>query len=94
MKSSHVPLHYHPENLKRELKPFYIGADDKEIKEMLHDLGLSSLDELYSHIDSSVKLNELPMPKHLSYEELIVLVNEVAAKNHPKISFFLQDFYI
>lgn len=87
MKSSHVPLNYHPETLKRELKPFYIGADEKDIQEMLKTLGLSNLEELYSHIDDSVKMTSVPMPKHMSYEELIAHVNDVANKNNQKISF-------
>lgn len=87
MKSSHVPLNYHPEQLPRELKPFYIGADDKDIQAMLKTLGLSSLEDLYAHIDDSVKMTTVPMAKHLSYEELIALVNEVANKNKQKISF-------
>jgi glycine dehydrogenase len=87
MKSSHVPLNYHPEKLKRELKPFYIGADDKDISEMLKTLGLSSLEDLYSHISDDVKMTTVPMAKHLAYEELITHVNDVARKNKIKISF-------
>lgn len=87
MKSSHVPLNYHPEKLKRELKPFYIGADDKDIAEMLKTLGLTNLEDLYSHIDDSVKMTTVPMDKHMSYEELIAHVNDVARKNKEKISF-------
>lgn len=87
MKSSHVPLNYHPEKLKRELKPFYIGADDKDIEEMLRALNLTHLDELYAHIDDSVKMTSIPMNKHISYEELITHVNDVSRKNHLKISF-------
>jgi glycine dehydrogenase len=87
MKSSHVPLNYHPEKLKRELKPFYIGADDKDIAEMLKTLGLSDLEDLYSHIDDSVKMTSVPMSKHLAYEELIAHVNDLSRKNKEKISF-------
>jgi glycine dehydrogenase len=87
MKTTHVPLNYHPENLKRELKPFYIGSDDKEIQEMLHFLNLSSLEDLYAHIDDPLKMTKVPMDPHLSYEELISHVNEIAAKNNQKISF-------
>src|SRR5688572_22911261 len=87
MKSSHVPLNYHPENLKRELKPFYIGADEKDINEMLKTVGLTNLEDLYSHIDDSVKMTTVPMAKHMSYEELITHVNEIANKNKQKISF-------
>lgn len=87
MKSSHVPLNYHPEKLKRELKPFYIGADEKEIQEMLKALGLSGLDDLYAHISSDVKMTHVPMDKHMSYEELISHVNDIARKNKVKLSF-------
>jgi glycine dehydrogenase len=87
MKSTHVPLNYHPEKLKRELKPFYIGADEKDLQDMLEALNLSTLEDLYAHIDDSVKMPSIPMAKHLSYEELIALVNEVARKNNQKISF-------
>lgn len=87
MKSSHAPLNYHPETLKRELKPFYIGADDKDIQEMLKAIGLTTLDDLYAHIDDSVKMTTVPMHKHMSYEELITHVNELSRKNNLKISF-------
>lgn len=87
MKSSHLPLNYHPEKLKRELKPFYIGTDEKDIQEMLKELGLKSLDDLYSHISSDVKMDHVPMAKHMSYEELIAHVNDLSRKNHVKLSF-------
>lgn len=87
MKGSFVPLSYHPEQLSRELKPFYIGADEKDIQEMLKTLGLQSLDDLYSHISSDVKMTEVKLPKHLAYQELIVHVNDVANKNKIKTSF-------
>lgn len=84
---SHFPLNYHPEKLERELKPFYIGASEKDIKLMLKELGLSSLDELYSHIANDVKMDTVGLPQHLSYQELIAHVNEVANKNKTKLSF-------
>lgn len=84
---SHFPLGYHPEKLERELKPFYIGASEKDIKLMLSDLGLTSLDELYAHISGDVKMESVPLAPHLSYQELIGHVNEVAQMNKTKISF-------
>jgi glycine dehydrogenase len=87
MKSSHAPLNYHPEKLSRELKPFYIGADDSDIKEMLKAIGLNKLEDLYSHISDDVKMNSVPMEKHMSYEILIAHVNDVARKNKIKLSF-------
>lgn len=87
MKTSHVPLNYHPETLKRELKPFYIGADEKDVQEMLGALGLKSLNDLYAHIQPDVFMHTLALPMHMSYEELIVHVNDVAAMNKKMLSF-------
>lgn len=81
------PLNYHPETLDRELKPFYIGADQKDIDQMLKAVGLSNLDELYSHIANDVKMNTVALPKHLSYQELLSHVNEIASLNNIKTSF-------
>ncbi|MFL5784948.1 MAG: aminomethyl-transferring glycine dehydrogenase subunit GcvPB [Bacteriovoracaceae bacterium] len=87
MKNKHVPLNYHPEKLKRELTPFYIGATDEDLTDMLKAIGVKHLDDLYSHLPSNVKMEHIRMDKHMSYEELIVHVNEVAAKNNVKLSF-------
>lgn len=87
MKSKHVPLNYHPEKLKRELLPFYIGATDHDITDMLKTVGVKSLDDLYAHIPNNVKMETIRMDKHMSYEELVVHVNEVAQKNNIKLSF-------
>jgi glycine dehydrogenase len=87
MKSSHVPLNYHPEQLKRELRPFYIGASEKDKNEMLSALSLKSLDDLYSHIQSDVLLNQIPLPQAIAYEELIAHVNDLSKKNNVKLSF-------
>jgi glycine dehydrogenase len=87
MKSLHTPLNYHPENLKRELKPFYIGADSKDTEQMLAALGLKSLDDLYGHIQSDVKMDKVSLDSHMNYEELIAHVNELAQKNKIKLSF-------
>lgn len=87
MKSKHVPLSYHPEKLKRELLPFYIGATDQDISSMLETIGVKSLDDLYAHIPREVKMEHIRMDKHMSYEELMIHVNDVAAKNNVKLSF-------
>ncbi|MBA2403457.1 MAG: aminomethyl-transferring glycine dehydrogenase subunit GcvPB [Bdellovibrionales bacterium] len=97
MKSSHTPLNYHPEKLSRELKPFYIGADEHDIKEMLKAVGLTKLEDLYSHIAEDVKMTSVPMDKHMSYEMLIAHVNDVARKNKVKLSFLgdgLQQYKV
>jgi glycine dehydrogenase len=87
MKSSLAPLNYHPEQLERELKLFYIGADKHDIQEMLQAVGLKTLEDLYAHIGDDVKMASVPMNKHMSYEELIAHVNELSHKNKIKLSF-------
>ena len=54
---------------------------------MLGALDLNSLDELYSHISHDVKMDKVPLPRHLSYQELISHVNEIARMNKTKTSF-------
>ena len=87
MKSSHAPLNYHPENLSRELKLFYIGADEHDIRDMLKVVGLKTLEDLYAHIGEDVKMMSIPLNKHMSYEVLIAHVNDLAHKNKIKLSF-------
>ncbi|MFT6069219.1 MAG: glycine dehydrogenase [Bacteriovoracaceae bacterium] len=75
-------LPYNPKELERELKPFYISATDEEIDQMLENIGASSLEDLFNHINKDVLFKETPdFGPHLSYEDLIVHVEEVAAKN-------------
>jgi len=87
MKNSHEPLPYHPEKLERELRPYYIGASAEDEKLMLKEIGLNSLDDLYSHISSEVLMPKVPLRRGLSYEELITHVNELSKKNNIKLSF-------
>lgn len=85
--ASNVPLNFDPKQLKRELKPYYIGASEKDIQEMLKAVGAKDLNDLYSHIDDSVKMSSVPMEKALSYEALIDHVNALANKNKKMVSF-------
>jgi glycine dehydrogenase len=87
MKSSHTALNYHPEQLDRELRPFYIGANEKDQKDMLSELGLKDLGELYAHISPEVLMSKVHLPRALSYEELIAHVNDLSKKNNLKLSF-------
>lgn len=88
MNTTLAPLNFDPKKLPRELKPYYIGATQDDIKAMLKALGLNDLKELYSHIGADQKFNgPLNLPKALGYEELITHVNQLAAKNKPKANF-------
>ncbi len=85
--ASNVPLNFDPKQLKRELKPYYIGASEKDITDMLAAVGAKDLNDLYSHISNDVKMNSVPMEKALSYEALIDHVNALANKNKRMTSF-------
>ncbi|MBY0516265.1 MAG: aminomethyl-transferring glycine dehydrogenase subunit GcvPB [Bacteriovoracaceae bacterium] len=85
---ANMPLSYKPETLTREMQPYYIGASDADIQAMLKTLGLTTLEELYSHIASDHKFKgPLNMPRAMGYEELITHVNQLAKKNNPRPSF-------
>lgn len=75
-------LPYNPKELERELKPFYISASEEELEEMLKSVSAKDLSDLFSHIDSDVLFKETPdFGPHLSYEDLITHVEEIASKN-------------
>mgnify|MGYP000285958943 CR=1 FL=1 len=81
----------------REQNPFYIGTSDKDIEMMLAELGLNDLSDLYSHIDSNVRIDELNLPKHLEHDELKKHIQNIADKNKSMTSFIgdgLQNFTI
>ncbi|MCP4914066.1 MAG: aminotransferase class V-fold PLP-dependent enzyme [Oligoflexia bacterium] len=83
---SHLP--YDPERLPRELKKYYICASEKEISEMLSTVGAKNRDDLFSHISDDVKFLETPeVTTRLEYDDLIDHMEELAAKNTPKLSF-------
>ena len=64
------------------------NAVDKTTDEMLAALGLSSIDELYSDVPSSVRLNRpLKIPKSLSEIELERLVRDKLARNNSSPEF-------
>lgn len=80
-------LPYDPFQLPRELTPFYISADEDDIKNMLKAIGLSDLDELYKHIPRSLWFDEFKLGPSLSYEDLCQHIIELSQKNHPRTCF-------
>ena len=92
MTSRFEKLPYDPEKLERELKPYFISADDEEIGEMLSELGLSKLEDLFSHIPDEVKFDEsnYSVCQSLSYEEALKEVELLANNNKINISFLGQ----
>ncbi|MEC8625190.1 MAG: aminomethyl-transferring glycine dehydrogenase subunit GcvPB [Bdellovibrionota bacterium] len=92
MTSRFEKLPYDPEKLERELKPYFISADDEEIGAMLSELGLSKLEDLFSHIPDEVKFDKstYSVCRSLSYEEALKQVELLANNNKINTSFLGQ----
>jgi glycine dehydrogenase subunit 1 len=69
----------------------YISLSEKDRKEMLSTLGISSLDELFQMIPDDIKLRqEMAIPGSLTEPELIRYFKEIAQKNtHSQFLSFL-----
>ncbi|MCF8059786.1 MAG: aminomethyl-transferring glycine dehydrogenase subunit GcvPB [Bacteriovoracaceae bacterium] len=76
-------LPYNPKELPRELKTFYISADEMEIKEMLSSIGLEKREQLFSHLPEDIMMTKASsIGPRLPYGELAKHVEEIAAKNN------------
>ncbi|MDC0253441.1 aminomethyl-transferring glycine dehydrogenase subunit GcvPB [Bacteriovoracales bacterium] len=88
MTSRFDKLPYDPSKLNRELRPYFISADDEEIKEMLKEIGLEKLEDLFSHIPEDIQFkSDHAVCQELTYEECLNHVEHVAQKNKVKTSF-------
>jgi len=79
----------------------YILNTENDIKEMLRVIGAQSLDDLYKHLPSKIRLSgKLNIPEGLSEQEVRQSVRNLAGKNKPLDSFNsflgagLYDHYI
>ncbi len=94
--SSQLP--YNPTELERELRPFYLGTNEADIKAMLETIGVNKLEDLFAHLPPEVLFKSpSTMSEGLSYTELVQHVEEVANKNRPTTSFIgdgLQSFKV
>lgn len=81
-------LNYDPTKLSRELKKYYICADEKEQQAMLETINLRELKDLYSHIPSEVIFEKTPfVTEELSYNDLIKHIKDISEMNKIKTSF-------
>jgi glycine dehydrogenase len=81
-------LSYDPNQCPREKQRHYISATDKDIQAMLAELGLNSLEDLYKDVPEAIRMSSPPaIPAELEYDALLNHVNELADKNHVKLSF-------
>ncbi|MEH0861456.1 aminomethyl-transferring glycine dehydrogenase subunit GcvPB [Halobacteriovorax sp. DPLXC-1] len=76
-------LKVNSQDINRELAKNYISASDNDIESMLKELGLNSLDELFSHIKDDVKFSEkIALEKGLNYDELVANLEALSKKNN------------
>lgn len=89
-------LGYDPKKLPRELTRHYISATDKDIAEMLKEVGLQKLEDLYQHIPDEIKFGAaFDLPEELSYEDLQKHLYAISEKNKKALPFVgdgLQNF--
>jgi glycine dehydrogenase len=71
----------------RELKRHYISATEKDIEQMLSELGLKKLEELYQHVPANIRMQQAKIPEELPNAELKTHLEELSAKNHVRLSF-------
>ena len=81
-------LPYGPHLLPRELKKYYISATDDEIRQMLQSIGMSQMEDMFSHIPQESRFKEVPsLPQALGYSQLIDCLVELSKKNNLCTSF-------
>ncbi|MBT5092618.1 MAG: glycine dehydrogenase, partial [Halobacteriovoraceae bacterium] len=86
MSKSNLP--YNPEELPRELNPYYIAASDSEIEEMLNILGHKKLDDVFEYLPDSIKFEKAPdLGPALEYSQLVEHMEKLASKNNIVPSF-------
>jgi glycine dehydrogenase subunit 1 len=72
----------------------YISITDNDKKEMLREIGVASIEELFKDIPESIRLNELlNLPEPKSELELESILSDIAAKNLKKVSFLGAGSY-
>lgn len=72
----------------RETSRHYIPASDSELSSMLAAIGVSRLEDLFSHLDTAIRFSgDLNLPEELSYSELQQEMQRIAAMNATKLSF-------
>ncbi len=59
----------------------YTPHTEEEIRAMLEALGLSRLEDLYAHLPPSLLNPEIPLPEPLSEDEVLRVIDGLAAKN-------------
>lgn len=69
--------------VERERARHYIPASEEELESMLADLGLSKLEDLYSHLPKEVLFeeSELKLPEEMTYDQVRQTLENIAREN-------------
>ncbi|MBI2880947.1 MAG: aminomethyl-transferring glycine dehydrogenase subunit GcvPB [Candidatus Tectomicrobia bacterium] len=82
------PLGYDPAKLPRELKRHYISAGEEDIRAMLREIGVESLEALYDHVPPDCRFEgDVGIPEELDYSSLQSHLFELSQKNRVRLSF-------
>jgi glycine dehydrogenase len=83
-----VALPYDPAEFPRETSRHYISATEKDISEMLSTIGLTNLNQLFSHISPNLLFPQpLPLPEEKEYFEAADSLFSISQLSSEKISF-------
>jgi glycine dehydrogenase len=81
-------LPYDPAEFPRENQRHYISLSEEDIDSMLSSIGVSSLEDLFSHIPRSLVFQDEPnLPDELPYMEAAEKLHSIAAKTNLRDSF-------
>ena len=83
-----ITLPFDPLEFPRETPRHYICATEEELKEMLSEIGLGDLSQLFVHIDPNILFpHPLPLSEEKDYHEVAKKISEVSKLSNHKISF-------
>jgi glycine dehydrogenase len=87
-KKGEIALPYDPSEFPRETSRHYISASDEDIKEMLTSIGLTDLNQLFSHINPKLLFPQpLPLPNEKEYYEAAHTLSSISKLSNKKVSF-------
>ena len=83
-----ITLPFDPLEFPRETPRHYICATEEELKEMLSEIGLGDLSQLFVHIDPNILFpHPLPLSEEKDYHEVAKKISEISKLSNHKISF-------
>ena len=86
--SKSVNLPFDPSEFPREKSRHYISATEEDLNDMLSEIGLGELSQLFGHIDPNLLFpHPLSLPEEESYFEVADKISEISNLSNLKVSF-------